>query len=218
MVGHYWLRAAGPRADAGVAGRDRRVRMRRFKASWLTCTRAGRFTDVLLIGIGGSALGPQFVERCARARKTTGCGLHFFDNTDPDGIDRVLERLAASARAHAGRRHLQIRRHAGDAQRHARGRGGLREGGPRLREARRRRDRTSARKLDKLCRSQNGWLDAFPDVGLGRRAHLRHEHRRPRAAGAAGRGHATRCSPAPRRWTSGRARRDAARTRPCCSR
>jgi len=42
-----------------------------------------------VIGIGGSALGPQFVNN---ALKTTAApmDLFFFDNTDPDGMSRVL--------------------------------------------------------------------------------------------------------------------------------
>jgi glucose-6-phosphate isomerase len=49
----------------------------------------GRFTNLLSIGIGGSALGPQFI---ADALGTTADIMkpHFLDNTDPDGISRVL--------------------------------------------------------------------------------------------------------------------------------
>ena len=53
---------------------------------------SGRFTDVLLIGIGGSALGPQFLSD-ALGTDDDKLRLHFFDNTDPDGMDRILERL-----------------------------------------------------------------------------------------------------------------------------
>jgi glucose-6-phosphate isomerase len=53
---------------------------------------SGRFTDVLVIGIGGSALGPQFLSD-ALGTDDDKLRLHFFDNTDPDGIDRVLSTL-----------------------------------------------------------------------------------------------------------------------------
>jgi glucose-6-phosphate isomerase len=51
--------------------------------------RAERFRRLLVIGIGGSALGPQLV---ADALGGPGDRLtaHFLDNTDPDGMDRVL--------------------------------------------------------------------------------------------------------------------------------
>jgi glucose-6-phosphate isomerase len=48
----------------------------------------GHFQRLLLIGIGGSALGPQLVtEAIGHGARMP---IHFFDNTDPAGIDRVL--------------------------------------------------------------------------------------------------------------------------------
>ncbi len=50
------------------------------------------FAHVLLVGIGGSALGPQFIaEALGSARDPM--DIFFFDNTDPDGFDRVLEKV-----------------------------------------------------------------------------------------------------------------------------
>jgi glucose-6-phosphate isomerase len=51
--------------------------------------RADRFEELLVIGIGGSALGPQFVAD-ALGRQDDRLRPRFLDNTDPDGIDRVL--------------------------------------------------------------------------------------------------------------------------------
>ena len=50
---------------------------------------------LLVIGIGGSALGPEFV---AAALQTTKAKLRalFFDNTDPDGFDLVGPDLGPS--------------------------------------------------------------------------------------------------------------------------
>jgi glucose-6-phosphate isomerase len=48
-----------------------------------------------VIGIGGSALGPQFVASALSHPKTDKLKVHFFDNTDPDGMDRVLEQIGA---------------------------------------------------------------------------------------------------------------------------
>src|SRR5262249_17166150 len=59
MLGHYWLRAAG-RAPAPelVAEIERTVaRIKQFTAK----IHDSNFRHVLVIGIGGSALGPQFV-------------------------------------------------------------------------------------------------------------------------------------------------------------
>ena len=50
----------------------------------------GTFKNYLLIGIGGSALGPQFVAHALGNPKTDKLKPFFFDNTDPDGMDRVL--------------------------------------------------------------------------------------------------------------------------------
>ncbi|MFN6069977.1 MAG: glucose-6-phosphate isomerase, partial [Pseudanabaena sp.] len=53
---------------------------------------ASKFTDILSIGIGGSALGPQFVAQ-ALAKADVPLKISFIDNSDPDGIDLVLDLL-----------------------------------------------------------------------------------------------------------------------------
>ena len=95
MVGHYWLRAPekAPTPEIAAAIRDARARVLDFAArvhdGRVKPPRAERFRHLLVIGIGGSALGPQLV---ADALGGEGDRLspHFLDNTDPDGIDRVL--------------------------------------------------------------------------------------------------------------------------------
>ena len=52
----------------------------------------GKFRHLLLIGIGGSALGPQFVAD-ALGNASVPIDAFFFDNTDPDGFDRVWGEL-----------------------------------------------------------------------------------------------------------------------------
>jgi glucose-6-phosphate isomerase len=47
---------------------------------------------MLIIGIGGSALGPQFVSDALKTSKDK-IRPYFFDNTDPDGFDRVLKEI-----------------------------------------------------------------------------------------------------------------------------
>ena len=91
MVGHYWLRAPelAPTPELEKEIVDCYAGVKNFA---LQMHRDGRFLDVLVIGIGGSALGPQFVSD-ALGRSDDKMRLHFLDNTDPDGIDRVLEIL-----------------------------------------------------------------------------------------------------------------------------
>ncbi len=56
-------------------------------------TSAGEtFKHVLIIGIGGSALGPQLVGDSLGTPEDK-MSLYFLDNSDPDGFDRVFARL-----------------------------------------------------------------------------------------------------------------------------
>jgi glucose-6-phosphate isomerase len=91
MVGHYWLRAPqlAPSAELKVEIDSCNALIQAFVAE---VHASGKFSDVLLIGIGGSALGPQFLSD-ALGTDDDRMRLHFFDNTDPEGIDRVLTRL-----------------------------------------------------------------------------------------------------------------------------
>jgi len=93
MVGHYWLRAPqlAPTPELTAEVTNCNAAIREFVAR---IHAGGKFTDVLLIGIGGSALGPQFVAD-ALGTADDRMRLHFFDNTDPQGMDRVLGALAA---------------------------------------------------------------------------------------------------------------------------
>jgi glucose-6-phosphate isomerase len=98
MVGHYWLRDAALSPNAEIAAEIRfTVRaVREFAAGvhdgTITPPGGGRFTRLLTIGIGGSALGPQFVAD-ALGSQNDPLRSHFFDNTDPDGMDRVLSEI-----------------------------------------------------------------------------------------------------------------------------
>jgi glucose-6-phosphate isomerase len=101
MVGHYWLRNADLAPDREIAYAIRNTLAdvhqfaRRVHDGELRPPKAARFTHLLVIGIGGSALGPQFVSddlTSARDRMT----IHFFDNTDPDGLDRILDQIGTA--------------------------------------------------------------------------------------------------------------------------
>ncbi len=97
MVGHYWLRAPELAPDAPTADAIRSAvgaveTFARDVHSGRVRGEKGAFTDLLCIGIGGSALGPQFVAD-ALGGKTDRMRVHFIDNTDPDGFDRVFDGL-----------------------------------------------------------------------------------------------------------------------------
>jgi glucose-6-phosphate isomerase len=95
MVGHYWLRAPdrAPSAEIAREIRDTQARVLEFASrvheGRVAPPRAERFRRLLVIGIGGSALGPQLVAD-ALGGSSDRLSPHFLDNTDPDGLDRVL--------------------------------------------------------------------------------------------------------------------------------
>ena len=102
MVGHYWLRAPELAPTPELAGeiRDTLAAVKAFAsgvhAGSIRPTAAARFTRVLSIGIGGSALGPEFVSDALGDPATDRMAVHFLDNTDPDGFARELARLGGS--------------------------------------------------------------------------------------------------------------------------
>ncbi|MEA3208342.1 MAG: glucose-6-phosphate isomerase [Chthoniobacter sp.] len=91
MVGHYWLRAPklAPTPELTAEIEQTNAAILKFVEGIHV---SHRFSDVLLIGIGGSALGPQFLSD-ALGTDNDRMRLHFFDNTDPEGMDRVLTNL-----------------------------------------------------------------------------------------------------------------------------
>ncbi|NOT00329.1 MAG: glucose-6-phosphate isomerase [Phycisphaerales bacterium] len=103
MVGHYWLRA--PRLSHTPQIRSAIEKsvadIRSFAADvrdGRTCPeKTDRFRRIIVVGIGGSALGPQFVsDALADVRAAP---IHFFDNTDPDGFDRVFNVIGSELSA-----------------------------------------------------------------------------------------------------------------------
>jgi len=99
MVGHYWLRntALAPTPEICTEIEQTIKRIKAFAADIhsgkITAEDGKLFKHVLLIGIGGSALGPQFVSDALRSRRDP-MDIFFFDNTDPDGFDRVFEKIS----------------------------------------------------------------------------------------------------------------------------
>lgn len=101
MVGHYWLRnpeLAPEKAitDTIEAALEQIDTLTNKIHSGAIKGANGAFENLLIIGIGGSALGPQFVDRALRNPDTDKLKPYFFDNTDPDGFDLVLEQIGSS--------------------------------------------------------------------------------------------------------------------------
>src|SRR5216110_3376140 len=98
MVGHYWLRnpALAPTPTIRAEIEDTIQHIKRFAedvhSGKITAENGRRFDRVLHIGIGGSALGPQFVSDALGSAQNR-MNIFFFDNTDPEGFDRVFERI-----------------------------------------------------------------------------------------------------------------------------
>ena len=93
MVGHYWLRdskrAPTPEITKAI---DDAVRL--VKAFASDVSRNGRFRNLLSVGIGGSSLGPMFVADALGDPGKDRMTPYFIDNTDPDGIARILRTLS----------------------------------------------------------------------------------------------------------------------------
>ncbi|XP_074567497.1 glucose-6-phosphate isomerase 1, chloroplastic-like isoform X1 [Curcuma longa] len=100
MVGHYWLRNSklAPTSFLRVQIENTLDSICKFADDIISAkvkppsSPAGRFTQVLSVGIGGSALGPQFVAE-ALAPDNPPLKIRFIDNTDPAGIDHQIAQL-----------------------------------------------------------------------------------------------------------------------------
>ncbi|HWB05457.1 MAG TPA: glucose-6-phosphate isomerase [Verrucomicrobiales bacterium] len=98
MVGHYWLRnpeLAPAELRDGIRKdiQDSKEFAERVHDGRVKAERGGKFTRILVIGIGGSALGPQLVADALVDPWTAPVRTHFFDNTDPNGMQRVLSEV-----------------------------------------------------------------------------------------------------------------------------
>ncbi|KAJ0984714.1 hypothetical protein J5N97_003070 [Dioscorea zingiberensis] len=100
MVGHYWLRnpKLAPNSFLRLQIENTLESICDFADQIISgkikppSSPEGRFTQVLSVGIGGSALGPQFVAE-ALAPDNPPLKIRFIDNTDPAGIDHQIAQL-----------------------------------------------------------------------------------------------------------------------------
>lgn len=105
MVGHYWLRDASraPSEDIRVTIESTVDEIEAFaqkvRDGSIKPPTADRFENMIVVGIGGSALGPQFVSDALADHGVQEGTLRAFyiDNTDPNGIDRCFERIGRTA-------------------------------------------------------------------------------------------------------------------------
>ena len=94
-VGHYWLRNPSIAPDAEIRREIEEVRenvknfAKRVHTGDLRAPNGEKYTDLLVIGIGGSALGPQWIAS-ALSTQNDAMRVHFLDNTDPEGIEQTL--------------------------------------------------------------------------------------------------------------------------------
>jgi glucose-6-phosphate isomerase len=99
MVGHYWLRnsSLAPNPDLRRDIDETNKQIKAFAADVhsgkIAAANGKKFEHILLIGIGGSALGPQFVAE-ALGSSADPMDIYFLDNTDPDGFDRTFAKIA----------------------------------------------------------------------------------------------------------------------------
>lgn len=100
MVGHYWLRKPELAPNSFLKSQIETTldAVRKFADEVVSgkikppSSPEGRFTSILSVGIGGSALGPQFVAE-ALAPDNPPLKIRFIDNTDPAGIDHQIAQL-----------------------------------------------------------------------------------------------------------------------------
>ena len=98
MVGHYWLRnpCLAPTPEIRKEIEETIAKCitfsRHIHDGTIRSPSGQTFTRFMVIGIGGSALGPQFVAD-ALSSVHAPMKAYFLDNTDPDGMDRVFEDL-----------------------------------------------------------------------------------------------------------------------------
>ncbi|MGB2350128.1 MAG: glucose-6-phosphate isomerase [Akkermansiaceae bacterium] len=98
MVGHYWLRNPELSPSEEIRKQitepltDLKAFADKILSGEMTTPGGERFENLLVIGIGGSALGPQFIYEALGAHSPL--KTYFFDNTDPAGMDHVLNQIA----------------------------------------------------------------------------------------------------------------------------
>ncbi|HEY8208361.1 MAG TPA: glucose-6-phosphate isomerase [Myxococcaceae bacterium] len=101
QVGHYWLRAPelAPKPELRQAIEQTVAAVKDFARAVhggsVVPPGGGTFNRLLVVGIGGSALGPELCADALTLVDGDRMKPFFLDNTDPDGIDRTLDQIGA---------------------------------------------------------------------------------------------------------------------------
>ncbi len=98
IVYRYWLRnpAVAPTPAIRQEIQETLASVKAFAAEvhqGVLCGASGPFKNLWVIGVGGSVLGPQFVAHALGHPNSDKPSVFFFDDTDPDGMDKVLTAL-----------------------------------------------------------------------------------------------------------------------------
>lgn len=96
QVGHYWLRNSNIAPNSEISNIIENtisdiIKFTQDVHSGNIRGQNGAFKNILCIGIGGSALGPQLI--CSSLENNPKIKAFFIDNTDPDGIDIILNKI-----------------------------------------------------------------------------------------------------------------------------
>lgn len=100
MVGHYWLRnpelapTSNIRDEVTHTVKSVKEFAQKIHRGEIKGSTGEKFEFILVVGIGGSALGPQFVSEALRTPNDP-MKLFVSDNTDPDGLDLTLRSIPA---------------------------------------------------------------------------------------------------------------------------
>ncbi len=95
MVGHYWLRNPflAPTKIIQNQISSTLEKIQQFATDIhqqkVKPQKSTQFRNVLTLGVGGSALAPQLIHNALGSKKES-MRFYFIDNTDPDGIDRMI--------------------------------------------------------------------------------------------------------------------------------
>jgi len=95
MVGHYWLRnpalAPTEKIQNQINGTLKNIQQfaKDIDKKKIKTEKSTQFRNVLSLGMGGSVLGPQLIHSALGSQEKH-MRFYFIDNTDPDGIDRVI--------------------------------------------------------------------------------------------------------------------------------
>jgi len=102
MVGHYWLRNPDIAPSQEIAQEIKSTLAKiadfveKIHSGKILSSNGKVFKNLLCIGIGGSALGPELVAEALGNPQKDKMKVFFLDNTDPDGFDVVFSKLGSS--------------------------------------------------------------------------------------------------------------------------